>query len=315
MKAITRPAVVAALALLCCLLWGSAFPCIKIGYRLFEIPADAIGSQLLFAGIRFFLAGLLVILIGSLCSRKVLIPKRDSWWKIVKLGTVQTLLQYLLFYIGLAHTTGVKASIIEASNVFCAILFAAFVFRMERLTVRKIVGCLIGFCGVVLINLTPNGLDASMSWLGEGAVFFSAVAYALSSGLIKRYSEHENPLVLSGYQFVFGGAALMVIAWCSGATINAPTLQSGALLIYLALVSAVAYSIWGILLKYNDIGRVAVFGFTNPVFGVILSALLLHESNQAFGWRGLSALALVCLGIFIVNYVKKRPIADRVNSA
>ena len=74
-----------------------------------------------------------------------------------------------------------------------------------------------------------------------------------------------------------------------------------ALLGYMGLISAAAYTLWGILLKYNPVARVAVFGFMNPVFSFLLSALLLGEGSQALGWSALSALALVCAGILIVN--------------
>ena len=73
------------------------------------------------------------------------------------------------------------------------------------------------------------------------------------------------------------------------------------LLVYLALVSAVAYSLWGILLKYTPVSRVTVFGFMNPVFGVLLSALLLGETDQASGILGLLSLLLVSVGIYVVN--------------
>ena len=73
------------------------------------------------------------------------------------------------------------------------------------------------------------------------------------------------------------------------------------LLVYLALVSVVAYSLWGILLKYNPVSRVTVFGFMNPVFGVLLSALLLGETDQASGILGLLSLLLVSVGIYVVN--------------
>ena len=139
------------MAMICCALWGSAFPCIKIGYRLFEIPADAVNSQMLFAGMRFTLAGILVIVIGSLTGRKCMVPKKGTWKKILILSLFQTIIQYIFFYIGLANTTGVKASIIEAANVFFVILLASLVFRQEKLTVLKILGCVVGFAGVVLI--------------------------------------------------------------------------------------------------------------------------------------------------------------------
>jgi drug/metabolite transporter (DMT)-like permease len=287
-------------ALLCCALWGSAFPCIKIGYQLFAIPSTDVAAQILFAGCRFTLAGILALLLGSLMSRKLLLPKRDSYGKIVKLSLLQTVVQYLFFYVGLAHTTGVKASIIEGVNVFIAILVASLIFRQEPLTMRKIAGCVIGFAGVVLVNVAGNGMDFHLSFLGEGFIFLSTVAYAFSSVFLKRYSEEENPVVLSGWQFVAGGIIMIVCGFVAGGRLTVWTGAGVAMLVYLALVSAVAYSLWGILLKYNPISKVAVFGFMNPVFGVILSAFLLQEADS-IGITCIAALALVCVGIYIVN--------------
>lgn len=288
-------------ALLCCALWGSAFPCIKIGYELFWIETGDTASQILFAGYRFTLAGILALLIGSILNRKLLIPRAEALGKILWLSLLQTVAQYLFFYIGLAHTTGVKASIIEGINVFVAILVASVIFRQEDLTGRKIAGCLIGFAGVVLVNLTGSGLDMSMRLLGEGFIFFSTIAYALSSVYLKRYSATENPVLLSGWQFVTGGIIMTVCGILMGGQFQNVSGAAVLMLVYLALVSAVAYSLWGILLKYNPVSKVAVFGFMNPVFGVLLSALLLGETGQAAGLQSLLALVLVCLGIYLVN--------------
>lgn len=298
---LTRKPVVALFAIGCCFLWGSAFPCIKIGYKLFFIPSDSVGSQLLFAGYRFTLAGILVILAGSLLNRTFLRPQKSSWGMVVKLSLVQTVLQYVFFYVGLANTSGVKSSIIEGSNVFLVILAACLIARYEKLTLKKFIGCLIGFSGVVLINLNGTKLDPTMSFLGEGCILLSAVAYAFSSLLIKSYSQKEHPVVLSGYQFFLGGIFLILIGFASGGRVTGFSPASTALLLYMAFISAAAYTVWGILLKYNPVGQVSIFGFTNPIFGVLLSALLLGEGSQAFGLKGLAALALVSAGIFLVN--------------
>lgn len=287
-------------ALLCCGLWGSAFPCIKIGYTLFNIQPEDVATQILFAGYRFTLAGIFTIIIGSVLSRKILLPKRESFGKILKLCMMQTVLQYLFFYIGLAKTTGVKASIIEGVNVFIAILVAAVIFKQEKITGKILLGCVIGFAGVVLVNLTGSGFDLSFTFFGEGFIFLSAVAYAFSSAYLKRYSQTENPVLLSGWQFALGGIIMVICGLAAGGNIKVVTKAGLAMLIYLALVSAVAYSLWGILLKYNPVSRVAVFGFMNPVFGVILSALLLQEANS-LGMMSVVSLILVCIGIYIVN--------------
>lgn len=293
--------VVALLAMVCCFLWGSAFPCVKIGYAMFGIASEDVTSQILFAGVRFALAGVLTILIGSLVSRKMLLPKNTSWGMVAKLSLAQTVLQYLFFYVGLANTTGVKASIIEAANVFFAILMSSLLFHYEKLGKGKIWGCLLGFAGVVLINLNGTGFDSSMSFFGEGFMLISTLSYALSSVLIKKYGQKENPVTLSGYQFLLGGLVMAAAGFALGGRLTGFTVKSTLLMIYMALISAVAYSIWGILLKHNPVGRVAVFGFMNPVFGVILSAVLLGEQNQAFTLQGLISLLLVCVGIYLVN--------------
>lgn len=297
-------------ALICCALWGSAFPCIKIGYQMFEIPQDAVATQILFAGLRFTLAGILVILIGSVLSGNLLKINRQNALKILKLSLLQTVLQYLFFYIGLANTTGVKASIIEGVNVFIAIFVASLIFRQEKLTMGKLAGCLIGFAGVVLVNLNGNGLDMSFHLNGEGFIFLSTVAYAFSSVYLKRYSKTENPVLLSGWQFVAGGLVMTIMGLLMGGKITKVTATGIAMLFYLACISAVAYSLWGILLKYNPVSRVAVFGFMNPVFGVILSAFLLGEREQASGIKSIIALILVSIGIYITAKVKEEKVEE-----
>ncbi len=289
-------------ALICCALWGSAYPCIKIGYRLFAINAADTAMQILFAGIRFILAGALAILFGSLIQGKALKPKKCAWGKIFVLCMLQTVLQYLFFYIGLAHTSGVKASIIGSVNVFVAILVASLLFHQEKLTTRKIIGCVIGFAGVVLVNM--NGMDFQMSLSGEGFIFISTLAYAFSSVYLKKFSAKEDPVMLSGYQFVAGGMILAASGFAMGGRITTVSFAAVGLLLYLAFISAVAYSLWGLLLKYNPVSRVTVYGFMNPIFGVFLSALLLGEKSQASGVFSLIALALVCIGVYVVNYTR-----------
>ncbi len=298
---LTNGFVVCGLAMLCCVLWGSAFPCIKIGYAMFHIGPDAVGSQLLFAGMRFTLAGIFALVLGSLSAKRFLVPKKQSWPSIFKLCLVQTVAQYLFFYIGLANTTGVKASILEAANVFLAILIPCLLLKQEKLTRAKLLGCFVGFAGVVLINLSSGSLDFSLSFLGDGFILLSAASYAFSSILVKGYSKTEAPFTLSGYQFILGGIILMLCGGAAGGRVSGFTPASTLLFIYLALISAVAYSLWATLLKYNPIGNVAIYGFMNPVCGVILSAILLKESSQAFGIAGILALVLVCIGIYLVS--------------
>lgn len=301
---LTNTFVVSAVAFICCVLWGSAFPTIKIGYQLFKIQSADTASQILFAGTRFTIAGILSILIFSCTGRKMLIPKKESYTKIVKLCMFQTVGQYFFFYVGLAHTSGVKASIIEAVNVFCVIVVSCMILRTEKLSAEKCIGSVIGFSGVVLVNIAGATGDMAFNLVGDGSIFMSAVMYAMSSVFMKRYSKEENPVVLSGYQFIVGGLIMVAGGLIAGGKLTTVNPKGLMILIYLSLVSAVAYSLWSMLLKYNDASRVAIFGFVNPVFGVILSAILLGESDNINIYCVIS-LILVCFGIYLANKESK----------
>ena len=218
---------------------------------------------------------------------------------------LQTVIQYFFFYVGLAHTTGVKGAIITGSNTLIAILAASLIFHQEKLTVKKIVGCIAGFAGVIIANLTGSGLNFDITFSGEGFMLISATAYALSSVYIKKFSKNYDPVMLSGYQFFLGGIILSIIGALMGGHLTGFTVKGTGILVYLALVSAVAYSLWGILLKHNPVSKVTVYGFMNPVIGVLLSALLLNEGAQAFSLQNISALILVAVGIFTVNFTKE----------
>ena len=298
----TRPPVVFLAALFCCVLWGSASPAIKIAYRLFAIDVSDTASRLLLAGTRFTISGIMIIAFGSLLNGRFLKPKRTSWGKICVLAMLQTVLQYYFFFMSLANTSGVRASIINASGNFLAILTAAYLFHLEAMTPRKWIGCIVGFAGIVLLIGGSNAITADgISLAGEGAMLAADIFYAVSGCLIKIYSQDEDPVVLSGYQFFLGGIVLSLIGFLSGGKL---VFQSGScylILLYLCFISAGAYTVWGILLKYNPVSRVSILGFMNPVMGVLLSALFLHENQEAFSLTGLCALLLVSLGIIIVN--------------
>ncbi len=299
-----NPKMVLPSAMLCCLLWGSAFPLVKIGFSWLNISSEDIPTEILYAGLRFTLAGIIAIIITSLISGKFLRPIVKSLPRVFSLSMFQTILQYLFFYIGLSNTSGVKASVIEAMNVFVALIVSCLIFRMEKFTAAKIIGSVIGFAGVVIINVSKGDLAGGLTLKGEGFILISTVAYAFSSVLMKHWSNEENPMMMSAWQFLLGGIVMSILGFALGGSISGFDLKSVLLLIYLASLSAIAYSLWASLLKYYPVSRIAVYGFMNPVFGFILSAFLLGES-EAFGLKSIAALVLVCLGIYIVNYTKK----------
>lgn len=304
----TRPKVVFVLACLCCLLWGSAYPAVKIGFTLLAIAQDDVATQLVFAGYRFVVAGTLLLVFLRLAGKDVLGMARGHVGPLIGLGVAQTGVQYVFFYVGLAHTTGVKASILGSVGAFAGVLLAHFIYHNDRLNWRKTAGCVLGFSGVLLVNLGGNaaGVSFDFSLLGEGFVVISALALLVASMYGKRVSQGMDAMVMTGYQLAFGGAALLLLGWALGGALSGWTLGSSLLLLYLATLSAVSFGLWGVLLKFNRVSQVSVYMFLTPVFGAGLSALFLGESIWA--WKNLGALALVSWGIW---WVTQEPTAMR----
>ncbi len=300
-KIITNPLVVAVIAIFCCALWGSATPFIKIGYELI-LPVRNTSSTILFAGVRFLFAGIITVLIYSIARRKFLYPKKENISKIATVSCFQTIIQYILFYIGLANTSGVKGTVGSGSSAFFAMLIACLVFKQEKLSFKKIFACIIGFSGIILVNL--NGLDFSMNFLGDGFVILSTISYAVSSALIKNYSKHEDPVVISGYQFIIGGIVMIAIGLLFGGEIVVSGTKAVLVLLYLSCLSATAYALWGVLLKHNPVSRVSIYSFMTPVFGVILSNLMLTEKSNVTPITLVITLLLVSTGILLLNYKK-----------
>lgn len=287
-----------AIATLCCLLWGSAVPAVKFGYGLIGLPAGDTASLLLFAGIRFCLAGLLLLGYGLLSGRAVVLtPKRFG--EVAVLGLGQTTIQYVCYYVGLAHTTAVKTSIISSTLVFFSVLLAHFIYTDDKLTGRRVLGCLIGFAGVVAVNMASGALDFQFSLSGEGLLLVSTFAGSLAAIYGRRLSRDMDATVMTGWQLLIGGLVLTAMGLAGGGHFQSFSIGAGLLVLYLAAVSAVAFALWSLLLKHNPVSNVAIFNFEIPVFGVVISALVLGES--VFEWKNLVALVLVCVGIWLVT--------------
>lgn len=300
------------LALACTTLWGSAAAAIKLGYAAMNIIETDTASQLLFAGCRFTLAGLMTLFFIGLIRRNFPLPKKDGCIRRVGLlALTQTFFQYVCFYIGVAHTSGTNVAIISGTNAFATILAAALVFHTEKLNRYKIGGCLLGFLAVLLTNLSGLSQNVRFTLAGEGMVFGSILSCVLSANLIKRFSSEDDPVVLSGWQFTCGGIALTLVGLSAGGRLDftyTPTALP--ILLYLGFLSAFAYGVWSVLLKHNPVSRILVFNSLNPFFGVVFAALLLGETEQALRPSTLLALVMVSLGIFIVSRYGNRKIEN-----
>ena len=288
-------------ALLATLLWGTAFPAVKSGYALFAIGSSDTAGQMLFAGARFAAAGLLTFAVEAAVSRRLVLPERKRLPGLLLLTLTMTYLQYLFYYIGLANTSGVKGAILNASGTFFTMILAHFFCAGDRLNGRKAVGCLLGFAGVVIIHL--GGEMGGFALRGEGFMLIAAACFAVGSVISKWVSPGLSPLTVTGFQLLVGGAGLMLTGFVMGGRLTNWSAAGAAVLAYLACLSAGAYTLWTMLFKRWPASRVSVYSLMIPVFGALMSALVLRE--PLFRLQNLLALALVCGGIVVVNFEKK----------
>ncbi|WP_236127782.1 DMT family transporter [Cedecea colo] len=289
-------------AAFCCLLWGSAYPAIKNGYEIFAIAIDDLPGKIVFAGYRFVIAGLLLLAFAVVQGKPIGRLSRGQFSQLVALGVTQTALQYIFFYIGLAYTTGVKGSIMNATGTFFSVLLAHFIYHNDRLSMNKIVGCVLGFAGVMVVNFNSQLMDFSFSWMGDGFVVLAAFILSAASLYGKRISQTVDPTIMTGWQLATGGVVLTIGGYLAGGALAFHGWESVAILGYLALLSSVAFALWSLLLKYNRVGMIAPFNFLIPVSGAVLSAIFLQES--ILEWRYALALVLVCFGIWRVNVTR-----------
>lgn len=305
-KIFTNKRFVILIAALCCLLWGSAYPAIKIGYRLFSISNGDIPSELVFAGYRFSLAGFILLIIAQSFGKKILRLSRKNIGEMLLLGIIQTTLQYLFFYVGLSNTTGVKGSIMNSTVTFFSVILAHFIYKNDKLNAQKIIGCIAGFSGVLVANFNSSLLNFSFKIQGEGFIIIAAFVFSIGAIYAKKLSRSIDVMVLTGYSLFSGGLILILLGVTFGGTVTEFTFSSSTLLIYMALLSSIAFSLWNLLLKYNKVSLVSVFNFLTPIFGVMLSAIFLGEN--IFEYKNFIALILVCSGIWLANKEKTESI-------
>lgn len=296
-----KKTIACAAAVLCTMLWGTAFPLIKLGYRAFGVQEGNLGASLLFAGLRFSLAGVLLLLFNTAKRRRLSLPEKGRLTAVLLLGGVQTFGQYLFTYIGIGYTTGANTSVITACASFLTVLGAALFFRNERLTVVKIAGCVLGFGGVFIMNGT--GGFALQTLPGDSLIFVSTVFAAGGNIIAKKVAAGRDPVTVTAWQLLCGGAGLSVLGRVLGGSLSLCSGQGLLILLWLALVSAVAFSLWTALLKLHPAGRISVFNLLVPVFGTLLSGVLLGEN--VFRPELLISLLLIAAGIVLVNWEKR----------
>lgn len=292
-----RPAWVVTFALTAAIAWGWAYPLIKLGFGEFGITQEMTGSKMLFAGIRFAISGVIVLILARGKGKSFGVVRPVNWWYLLAFALLNTTLHYAFFYIGLSHSEGARAAILNSMGVFLLVLLACLFYKSDKLTMRKIIGCAIGFVGILILNL-GGGESGHFTWLGDGMIILNALCSA-SAGLMTRgLRTRVDVFVGTGYSLGIGGVLLIVPGLLLGGTLPQVTGMGIVILGLLIGISTMGFALYNKLLSCNPVGKVAIFNSLIPVVGAITSCLCL---NEPFYWKYLMAALLATGGIYIIN--------------
>ena len=292
-----RPVWVVVFALTAAIAWGWAFPLIKVGFGAFAITADMTGSKMLFAGIRFLVAGLIVLAVARSNGRSFKTSLGSDWWFILAFALMNTTLHYFFFYVGMSHSEGSRAAILNSLSTFLVVLLACACFKSDKLTSRKIIGCAVGFCGILALNL-GGAESGQFTWLGDGMIILNAFCGATANLMIRGLSRRIDVFVGTGYSLTIGGLLLVVPGLGFGGTLPNVNILGIVSLLLLIAISALGFTLYNKLLSLNPVGKVAIYNSLIPIVGAVTSCLCLGET---FHLKYALAGGLAAIGIYIIN--------------
>lgn len=294
------------LAILSCLLWGSAFPVLKNTYRVLNMDANDTYSKVQLAGLRFMLAAIIIFVIYIIMYKKLpTLTFKDLKWYLL-LGLFQTTLQYYFFYNGLAHTSGVKGAVLASSGTFFVVILAHMAYTDDRITWNKILGLAFGFLGIIVINMNniSSGSELfNITFRGEGFLIMAGFVSAIGTILAKNITKGRNPFIVTGGQMLMGSIVLLVVGTVGthGEIIRFNSEALG-LYVYSAFLSAIAFSIWYYLLMKFKATEVTMYKFLIPIIGAVLSVVFV--AGETFNPYIIVGLICASAGIYIVNRKK-----------
>lgn len=285
-----------ALGLLCTLMWSAAFPLIKVGMAEYAIAEGDTAAKMLFAGVRFFLAGAAVCLFAMKKGERLAPESPGKMLHTVLFGLINTGVHYMCFYIGLSNSTGSRASIIEAMSTFILITLSCAFFTDDRFDTMTILGCILGIAGIVVINAGSG--SGRFTFSGDGVMLLSAVSSAAGGLYTRKALSGTSPYTATGISMLTGGAALALAGVLLGGRLTVLTPKGAVIMLALVSISAAAFGIYNKLLTCNPVSRIAICNSLIPLMSVVLCCVFLGE---AFDIRYIISGILVCSGMTAVN--------------
>ncbi len=283
-------------AVLACLLWSTAFAGIKIGLRYMK--------PLGFAGIRFILAGLLL---APFCRdpRRLLDAVTRHSGSILLVALFQTFLLYGLFFLGMTRISGAFSAILIGSSPVITSVMTHFILPDDRLSGRKLVALALGTIGIVTLTLERQPWTASglrECW-GILMILGACVSTSFGNIVVAGKKDSIQPVALTACQLFVGGVGLFVLSLLveGPPLVRQPPLVFYGALVWLAFVSAAAFSIWFHLLQLSGaaVSSLNVWKFIIPIVGAAISWAVIpgeHATPSA-----LCGMVSIALAVYLYN--------------
>ena len=287
------------LAIIACFLWSTAFAGIKLG-----LPYS---PPLQFAGLRFVLAGLLILFFCKNVRHEFGLVLRNLR-QVLTISLFQTFLLYTFFYLGMAKVPGaIGAIVVGAGPLFVAVL-ANYFTENNPLNGRKIIALLIGFSGIVLLALAKDNSLLNRQAVLWGILILVASNLFGSYGniLVSKNRMGISPLFLNSFQLFIGGVAILILSFFTeGFTFIPKPPAYYFSLAWLSIMAAVAFSLWFIVLSRPKVkvSEINVWKFIVPVFGAILSWGFIHGEQPK--WYTLFGMCLIGLSVVTIYWNSK----------
>lgn len=297
-------------ALFCTVCWGLCYPLIKLNQDYFSVESTDIFSQFFLAGVRMTFSGILIFIICFI-TKSFCLPEKKQWTGVIFITLFQTIIHYALTYLGQGMSDGSKTPVLKEISAFFIILIMNFVSKDDKLTLNKIIGCLLGFSGVVIINLS-GGFNFNIQ-PGDIIIIGAALSNAIGQVFLKfSSSSARSPFTIVAFSHFTGGLIMLLIGIIGGGKLIATGTASYFLLIAIVFTTAIPYMLWSHLYKYNKASIMSVYCLMTPMFGMLFTSLFYGNSN-VFSLYSVGALVLISLGILCVNlhFGKK---SDSINS-
>lgn len=281
-------------ALLVMLLWGTLFPVVKLGYTAYGIVST--GDILFFAGVRFSICGAVICLYTLIKDKQSYHAAKLSIRSILLSGVFAIILHYAFTYCALSFTDSSKTAILKQIGVLFYVCFSFLFFKDDKVTIKKLIGVLVGFAGIIVINTDSGGVGFN---IGDALIIAASFCTVFSNIISKKVFHTVKPITSTGISHFFGGVVLLIIGKCLGGNMNFVFDQSALIMIYTCVASIFSYCIWFTVVKNGELSKLFIIKFAEPVFACVFGALLLGEN--IFNIQYMAAFLLIAGGIYISN--------------